>query len=318
MPLVFLFPGQSSAGPDALTRARRLHPAAEALAATAGRVLGEADASALLGGETARLDTNRDVQIVVFLATQMYLRALAAEGLDAVASLGLSLGEYSHLVHVGALPFEEALALVSARGRCYNRAPQGLMVTVLGADRETVAGVVADAGSRGCAVISNYNAPTQHVVAGHDEAVNWAAARLEDEHGAHTTVIERRVPMHSPLMAPVGEAFLTALRDAPWRTPARNYLPNVTATPVRAALAEHFVDRLTAHVSAPVLWDRSVDVVAAAHPDATFVEVGPGGVLHNMLGRAWKRLRRARLDGPDGLDPRVHFAQAVEALRGDA
>ena len=207
MPLVFLFPGQSSVSLHALARARRAHPAADAVATRAAGVLGPADTAAYLGGETARLDTNRDVQIVVFLASQMYLHGLAAEGVTASASLGLSLGEYSHLVHIGALTFEDALALVGARGRCYDDAPPGIMVTVLGADREAVTTVVAGAAARGCAVVSNFNAPTQHVLAGEADAVAWAAATLEDEYGAHTTVIEERVPMHSPLMTPVGKAF---------------------------------------------------------------------------------------------------------------
>ena len=103
MPVAFLFPGQSSVSPDALSRVRRAHPAAGTVAARAADVLGPADTAAYLGAETSRLDTNRDVQIVVFLASQMYLQALAAEGVTASASLGLSLGEYSHLVHIGAL-----------------------------------------------------------------------------------------------------------------------------------------------------------------------------------------------------------------------
>ncbi len=318
MDVTFLFPGQSSVSRDALTRARQIHPAAGAVAARAAEVLGPADADAYLGSETARLASNRDVQIVVFLASQMYLHALAAEGVTAAASLGLSLGEYSHLVHIGALSFDDALALVSARGRCYDEAPPGIMVTVLGADREAVTAVVAAAAERGCAVVSNFNAPTQHVLAGDADAVTWAAATLEEEHGAYTTVIEERVPMHSPLMAPVAAAFAGHLQAAPWQRPHASYLPNVAAAPMAGPTPADFVAALTAHVSAPVLWDRSLDHTATVHPDATYVEVGPGGVLHNMLGRSWKPLKRARLDAPDAHDPARHFMATVEALHAGA
>lgn len=318
MAVAFLFPGQSSVSRDALTRARQAHAAAGEVAARAARVLGPDDTAAYLGGEAARVETNRDVQIVVFLASQMYLHALAAEGVTAAASLGLSLGEYSHLVHIGALTFEDALALVSARGRCYDDAPPGIMVTVLGADRDAVTAVVTEAAGRGCVVVSNFNTPTQHVLAGDADAVTWAAATLEEQHGAYTTVIEERVPMHSPLMTPVAEAFATHLRAAPWQLPHASYLPNVSAAPLADATPADFVAALTAHVSAPVLWERSLDRTAAAHPAATFVEVGPGGVLHNMLGRSWKPLRRARLDAPDAHDPAGHFMATVEALHAGA
>ena len=311
---IFLFPGQNSADPRLLTRARAVHPAAEAIAARATGVLG-AEACRFLGRATTTLDTNRDVQIAVFLATQMYLAALDAEGVSAVASAGLSLGEFSHLVHIGALTFEEALLLVSERGHCFDRSPQGVMVTVLGADRYTVQTVVREASRRGWAVISSFNAPTQHVIAGNVEAVVWAATTLEEEHGAYTTMIEHRVPMHSPLMASAARAFSAALAQAAWRRPSRVYLPNVTATPLASPAAADFVRLLTQHVCSPVLWDDSVDCLAARHCRATFVEVGPGAVLFNLMSRAWKRIGRARVDALDDGDPRAQFTATVQSLR---
>ncbi len=255
---VFMFPGQSSAGPDVLSRARQAHPAAEQVADLARSVLGEARAS---------------------------------EYLDA------------------------ALRLVDERGRCYDEAPHGIMATVLAVDYETVSAVVSRARAYGAVAISNINAPTQHVIAGAEPAVAWAATTLEDEHAAHITVIERRVPMHSPLMAGVASAFAPALSRAPWRAAAADYVPNVTATPIAAPTADDFVTHLTRHVTEPVLWQPSIGAVLSARPDAMFIEVGPGGVLHNMMARAWRGARRARVDAPEGIAPRDHFVAIVEALR---
>ena len=312
---VFMFPGQSSVGPAIVTRALQSHPAAGRVARRAREVLGEARAAEYLDPGGARLRSNRDTQITVFLATQMYLAALEAEGISAECSLGLSLGEYSHLVHIGALEFDEALRLVDERGRCYDEAPPGIMATVLAVDHDTVAGVVDRARIHGVIAISNVNAPTQHVIAGDEPAVTWAAATLEDEQAAHIAIIERRVPMHSPLMAPVADRFERALMGTAWRTGAGHYLPNATAAAITAPTASDFVSHLKRHVSEPVLWQRSIDHLVASRPDATFVEVGPGGVLHNMMGRAWRAVPRVRVDAPDGIDPRDHFAATVEALR---
>ncbi len=315
-PVVFLFPGQSSVDPALLVRARQAHPAAEEVIHIARRVLGPARTSVYLDPSGAPLRSNRDVQVTVFLATQMYLAGLAAEGVRSAASAGLSLGEYSHLVDIGALAVDDALYLVDERGRCYDEAPAGMMVTVLAVDHDTVAAVVARAGALGPIVISNYNAPTQHVIAGARPAVEWAAAVLEDEHAAHTAVIEERVPMHSPLMAPVAAAFEPALRRAPWRTPSRPYWPNVTGTPVAKATAADFASHLARHVSEPVRWQVSVDALVAGRADALFLEVGPGRVLHNMLSRAWKRLAASRVDGADAAaDPAGHFRSTIEAVR---
>lgn len=312
---VFLFPGQSSVDPGAVSRAHGIHSEATRIVDRARAVLGATRIDACLDPAGAPLACNRDVQVTVFLATQMYLAALAAEGIYADQSLGLSLGEYSHLVDIGALDFDAALRLVDERGRCYDRSPVGTMVTVLAVDHDTVAAVVEAARVHGPIVISNYNAPTQHVIAGAPAAVAWASTVLEDEHAAHTATIERRVPMHSPLMQEVASAFAPALEAAAWRTPSRAYWPNVTAAPLIAPAPADFVSLLTRHVAEPVLWRASIDTLAARHPDATFVEIGPGGVLHNMLGRAWRGLARARTDAGDTADPRSHFAATVEALR---
>lgn len=313
MACVFLFPGQSSIGPGMIQRAACAHPAARALLDRAVGVLGAGAGAGCLGD--AAPATNRDVQVSVFVVSQMYLAALQAEGVAGVASLGLSLGEYSHLVHCGALTFEDAVALVNERGHCYDQAPQGSMVTVLAVDYDTVSQVVNAARARGPIVISNYNTPTQHVIAGADQAVNWAAATLEEEHAAHTAVIERRVPMHSPLMTPVARAFQPALARAHWQRATLDYLPNVTAAPIANPAPADLVASLTRHVHEPVLWQSSMDAAVARHADATFVEVGPGGVLDNMIARSWKRVRHARLDPPAAGDPRRHFAETVEALR---
>jgi [acyl-carrier-protein] S-malonyltransferase len=314
-PLVFLFPGQSSVSPAVLLRARAAHPAAEQIASRARSVLGAVRAAQYLDQGGAGLHSNRDVQITVFLATQMYLAALDADGVTAAHSAGLSLGEYSHLVHIGALDFEDALRLVDERGRCYDEAPPGVMATILAVDRDTVTAVVQDARAYGSIVISNINTPTQHVIAGEERAVSWAAAQLEDEHAAHVTIIERHVPMHSPMMAPVATAFARSLRRARWKSATKPYLPNVTATPIAAATAEDFISNLASHVSEPVLWQQSVDSLVATCPEAAFVEVGPGGVLHNMMSRAWRRVRSARVDAPEEIDSRDHFAATVGALR---
>lgn len=311
-----MFPGQSSVGPEIVARALRAHPAAQQVAGRARAVLGPARAAAYLDVPAVSLASNRDIQITVFLATQMYLAALHAEGIEATRSLGLSLGEYSHLVHIGALDFEDALQLVDERGRCYDEAPQGVMATVLAVPHDVVASVVNRAAlEQGPIVISNINAPTQHVIAGAEAAVAWASAALEDEHAAHVTVIERRVPMHSPLMAPVARAFAPSLARAPWQRPSLPYLPNVTATSIDRATPNDFVALLTRHVGEPVLWQSTVDRLIASHGEAAFIEVGPGGVLHNMFGRVWRGARRARVDAPEGIEPGVHFSATVEALR---
>jgi [acyl-carrier-protein] S-malonyltransferase len=312
---VFMFPGQSSADPAMLSRALRIHSAARAVADRARLALGDTLASRYLDGDRVPLDTNRDVQVALFLATQMHLAALQACGVDAEISLGLSLGEYSHLVHIGVLTLEDALILVSQRGALYEESAPGVMLAVLGATEDVVAEVARGALPRGRVVISNFNTPTQHVLAGDVSAVSWAAEQLEEEHGAHTMIIERRVPMHSPLMEDVAEKFRKCLDAAPWRAPARAYRPNVLGCAIDSPQPKDFVTHLAAHVSQPVRWRQAIEDLASQYPDATFIEVGPGDVLHTMLGKRWLAARRACTDVRVGIAPGDHFRATVEVLR---
>lgn len=311
---VFLFPGQSSVDAGMIVRARALGPAAESVLDRAEAVLGVDAIARYAGPRGAQLESNRDVQVGGFLATQMHLHALMDAGVDTDHSLGLSLGEYSHLVHIGALTLEAALSLVDRRGRAYDQSPLGVMITVLGASESEVAGAVALASAHGMVVISNYNTPTQHVIAGERSAVESAAAYLEGDVGARCVETESRVPMHSPLLAPVAEAFRPALRATPWTTSRLPYRPNVSGRVERTTTADVYVERLAAHVTEPVRWRCSIEAVATSCPGAWFVEVGPGAVVHNMLSRRWLDVRRARTDDASGPDARAWLASVLERI----
>ncbi len=83
---------------------------------------------------------------------------LATEA-SADQSLRLSTGEYSHVVDIGALDLESALALVDERGRCYDEAPEGVMVTVLAVDHDTVAAVEQAPGQGAVTILASTTRP---------------------------------------------------------------------------------------------------------------------------------------------------------------
>jgi hypothetical protein len=128
-PLVFMFPGQSSRDPGMLDRIVALRPANRDVLAEASETL-----SYDLRAATA-FATNRDVQLAVFVANHMLLQTLDAAGITAELSLGLSLGEYNHLVHIGCLPFADAFVWspraaprtttgpMARCGRCFRSGP---------------------------------------------------------------------------------------------------------------------------------------------------------------------------------------------------
>lgn len=310
---IFLFPGQSSRYAGMIDLCLERAPeVARPIVAEASDVLGR-DVAAEQRSPGV-YDTNRGVQVGVFLANYLHMRALEAQGVIAERSLGLSLGEYNHLVHIGALAFADALRVVDRRGQVYDAGPAGFMASVFPLDLETLEEVVAGVTGKGTLEIGNRNSPTQNVLSGDQAAVEAAMAILDEEHGCECVVIERKIPMHASSFRPAADALRPALEGAPWKPPTRRYLPNVTAAYEVDPTPARIVELLYRHVFSPVRWRDSIDLVASEVPDAAFVEVGPKAVLYNLLTRKWRSNLRLKTDAPEGQP--AQFDAVAAALRG--
>lgn len=303
MTIIAMFPGQSSRYPEMIEKLAEL-PAAARVLARASEVLGRE-----LRSQT--FATNRDVQVGVFLANQLHLALLEAEGVTFAWSLGLSLGEYNHLVHIGALAFEDALRFVELRGRLYDTAAGGRMVSIFPLEASEIEAVIERLALTAEVGIGLYNSPRQNVISGEAKAVERVLEVLEADHYFDATVIESRIPMHAPCFSGHAQQLAVALEELVVASPSRPYLPNtlgelfVGATPglIRGCLADH--------VDHPVRWKASIDAIAAHVDNPYFVEVGPRAVLHNLFGKDWMPGRRAKSDSAES----VRFAALAKELR---
>lgn len=310
---IFMFPGQSSKYPEMIDRlcAWAEEDALDALG-VASDALGR-DLRAHYRAENPTIfATNQDVQIGVFLANHIHLLALQRAGVHADLSLGLSLGEYNHLVHIGAIDFVDAVRLVDARGAAYDAGPQGAMASVFPLPLDDLEEIVGRVRHHGPLEIVNLNSPTQNVIAGAQVAIDAAAALLDDEFGVECRVIEQRVPMHASIFAPVATTLRSALDGAGFRAPGRPYLPNVLGRFEDEPHAPRIADLLAQHVYSPVLFRASIDFLAERFPDAAFIEVGPRAVLFNMLNKKWRQNPRFKTDAPE--DPGRAFQTTTQEL----
>jgi [acyl-carrier-protein] S-malonyltransferase len=307
-----MFPGQSSRDAEMFARAATVDEG------ETERAL--ADFERLAGRPfDGTFHHNSDVQIAVHLVTRVFRRGLASAGLRPVASAGLSLGEYAHLLQIEALTEDAADALIAARGRHYDAGPVGTMVAVTAADPAEVQAVLEGLRRRhdwspDDLAISNYNSPRQVVIAGQADAVAEAAEIIERELYAVTTTIETRVPMHVGRLSPVARAFADDLAAVTWRRPRDTWWSNVTAEGCDCPDAAALIAGMTAHVDHPVRWAPLVDALVARHPGAVFVEVGPGRVLTGLLarGRWHPDVTAIALDDPRG---KGRFSQRLEEVR---
>ena len=265
----FVFPGQGSQFPGMCKDLYDAHAEAREMCQTADRLLGFSLTDVMFEGTADDLKQTKVTQPAVFLHSVVAQRLLTIEKPDMVA--GHSLGEFSALVACGALRFEDALLLVSARAQAMQAACEanpGTMAAVLGLPDEQVDEICKK--QSGVVVAANFNCPGQIVISGEVEAIDAACVAMK-EAGARRAL---RLPVggafHSPLMAPAAEDL----------KPFCPIYQNVTA---KAETEPEIIrENLLKQLTAPVRWTQSVQNMIA--DGATeFYEFGPGDVLKGLI-----------------------------------
>ena len=302
MTIVYMFPGQNSRYARMIDRQREWG-GCERILQDASDVLGRDLSAHYRAANSEMFSHNRDVQIGVFLSAYILGERLAATGIRASASLGLSLGEYNHLVEIGALSFASALRILDARGRAYENGPRGLMMSVVPCDPNQVRQALESTAALGSADLAIELAAKHFVISGEMRAVEAAASYLEEETFAQARVVDAALPMHSRMFRPAADEFIEALKNAGWRPAKTAYLPNVDGDFLLDARPAEFVDRLYRHVFTTVRWSRSLAAVIDRYPGAVLVEVGPKCVLYNTVRRDYKHVHCFRTDDPESADP---------------
>ncbi|HTR78256.1 MAG TPA: hypothetical protein VMH39_09105, partial [Gemmatimonadaceae bacterium] len=86
---------------------------------------------------------------------------------------------------------------------------------------------------------------------------------------------------HSPLMEFARAGLAEALGRAAFADPRFPVYANVNARPVTTAAAAR--STLLEQLVNPVQWSAEVSALAAAFPDALYLELGPGSVLAGLV-----------------------------------
>jgi [acyl-carrier-protein] S-malonyltransferase len=155
------------------------------------------------------------------------------------------------------------------------------MAAVLGALSVPIEEICEEATEdAGVAVPANFNCPGQIVISGEEAGVE-RAMELVKAAGAKAKRLNVSGAFHSPLMESAAAGLSQALDRAHLADPRFPVYANVNAQPVKdAALARRL---LVEQLTSPVQWTREVEALAALHPDALYVEMGPGTVLKGLV-----------------------------------
>jgi len=279
MKKAYVFPGQGSQFPGMGKDLYENNEAARALFERANEILGFRITDIMFNGTEEELKQTKVTQPAIFLHSVILASTLSDFNPDMVA--GHSLGEFSALVANGALSFEDALRLVSARAQAMQKACElqaSTMAAVLGLADEIVEKICAE--TPGIVVAANYNCPGQLVISGEVEAVNKACEALKAAGAKRALLLPVGGAFHSPLMEPARIELSAAIEATPFNTPRCPVYQNVKASAIidPAEIKNNLLIQLTA----PVKWTQSVTQMTA--DGAThYIEVGPGKVLQGLV-----------------------------------
>jgi [acyl-carrier-protein] S-malonyltransferase len=241
-------------------------------------------------GPESELTLTENAQPAIMANAIATLRVLETEGGVRLVEkcnfvAGHSLGEYTALCAVGALPLSVTAALLKLRGRAMQAAvPVGIgaMAALLGADIEKAESLAAAAAEGETCTVANDNDPSQVVISGHKGAIDRAIALAKDHGIKRGILLPVSAPFHCPLMQPAADDMASALATTTIHAPLVPLFANVTAAPVSDP--DTISAQLVQQVTGRVRWRESA--IAMAEAGVThFAEFG-GKVLSPMVKRS--------------------------------
>ncbi len=204
-------------------------------------------------------------------------------GLEAEYLLGHSVGEYAVACLAGVFSFDDALQLISLRGRLMQTLTEPASMIAVLADADSVKQILESTDSR--LVIAAYNGQSNTVVSGAYSELKVFQNALDRMDIAYVELKVDRA-FHSPLMQAMLSEFSDAARQIKYRQPEKNIISSKTGELIgdEIADAQYWIEQ----ISQPVLFTQALQTMQQLGINLV-LEIGPQAVLSKMLQREYPR-----------------------------
>jgi len=244
-------------------------------------------------------------QPALFVIEHALARLWMSWGVQPVAMIGHSVGEYVAACIGGTFDRDSALRLLARRASMMQSLPAGSMLAIK-ASAEQLTDFLSPAIS-----IAAFNAPKLVVVSGERDSISDLQKRLQQENIA-TMPVRTSHAFHSSMMEPIASKFADVVRLCSLKSPQLPWISSLTGAPISDREATD-PDYWAQQLRQPVRFTDGIRHLL--DPSTVLLEVGPGQTLGTFvrqhLGRQPEQVLIASLPA-EGSD--ATFEQLLKAL----
>lgn len=274
--IAFVFSGQGDQYPGMGRALAEQYPAADAVFRMCD-ALRPGTSGQCFSGTEEELKETRNTQPCLFAMELAAAAVLRERGIRPDAAAGFSLGEVTAATVSGIFDVETGFRLVCRRGELMQREAEKTDTSMAAVLRLTDRQVRELCAKRHEVYPVNFNYPGQVTVSGLSSEM---PALFDDVKaaGGRALPLKLKGAFHSPFMRAAADAFAGELNRAPIHEAAIPLYSDLTASPY----TRDVVALLSEQICSPVQWEKLVRRMIADGVD-TFIEIGPGRTLTNMI-----------------------------------
>ena len=291
MTIALLFPGQGSQfigmGKDFYDRYDRAKSVYNELDLALNRPLSDL----IFEGSDIDISLTTNSQPAIMATSIAIFRTIQAEKLIDTNNIkfvaGHSLGEYSSLVVNESLEFSDAAKLLKIRSDAMQESmPVGTggMAALIGASLEQIDDILPELNEHGKIYIANDNANGQVVLSGEISAIDYICDNGKKYNIKRAIKLPVSAPFHCELINSAATILKNEVVNFHFKDFKYPLVSNVNAKPCSA---ENIQSLLVDQVVSRVRW-REILEYMVDHNIITFIEIGPGNVLTNLVKRMSK------------------------------
>lgn len=244
----------------------------------------------MFNGDEETLKKTSIAQPAIVLTSLAAAEALKNEGIECDYSCGLSLGEYTALIHSRVISFEDGIKLVKERGRIMEEAGikvKGKMAAVLKLKEDKVEELVNKCKEFGVIEVANYNCPGQIVIGGESAPID-KSIEIAKELGGMAIPLKVSGAFHTSLLKEASEEFYNYIEKVKFNEIDEKIYSNLKGN--LYVKEDNIKNILKNHMVKPVYFEEIIRNMISKGVD-TFIEIGPGKTLTGFVKKIDRKVK---------------------------